>query len=158
MLLCLSGFAQEPERELEYEQEQVQKLDGSVEKRLEEVRALKQKLHHYEAGSQQELNAYSHLEYNESYYSTAVKYYRLVNDVHNIVLDYLYYDEFAAWDKIVDAQYIIMRDYTYRAAYHTAAPMEMNEELAYWTEARGKELDIERGIQCINPTDISQVV
>ncbi len=154
MLLCVPGFAQvqeperEPERELvqEPELEQVQKLDGSVVKRLEEVEALKRKLHHYGAGSQPELNSYSRLEYDEAYYSTALKYYNLVNDVQNIVLDNLYYAEFAAWDEIVDAQYVIMRDYTYQAAYHTAAPMEMNEELSYWTQARGGELDIERSI------------
>ena len=100
----------------------------------------------YGAGNQPELNI-------ESYVLSILEHYRLVNDYIRLMQFHreeewigLLYREYKEWFDLNNAANGLMVFYTYAGAGYSALPMDINCTFCYWSEARRKELKIEKDI------------
>ena len=100
----------------------------------------------YEAGNQPELNI-------ESYVLSILEHFRLINDYIRLMEFHrekawigLPYREYKEWFDLNNAMNGLMVFYTYAAAGYSALPMDINYTFSYWSEARRKELKIEKDI------------
>lgn len=108
----------------------------------------------YSCGNQGEMNMASCIYAILADYAAIYEYYRFIESVNKFVragewdsqLPKLYYREYEAWLRMNLAATTIMYNYTYGLAWYTALPIEQNDILQRWAEARLAELRIEQDI------------
>lgn len=100
-------------------------------------------------GNQAAINSASGIHLTLSHYKTINAYYDFLYyimkySVEDRRMQILYYKEFKAWYNMYSAARDIMGGYTYGGAIYTMAPMEFNETVSTWVDARAKDMALER--------------
>lgn len=90
---------------------------------------------------------------NNAYYCLSIlSLYDTVHDYHELIgrmgnsrslLQQYYYYDFQIWYELMEAQYDLMKNYTYGAAWYTTLPTTWALDYKFWVEQRQKGLEEE---------------